>query len=46
MGQISDSKIAEKEKDGKYVDYIKKIIKNHDGLWFTNELLQIDSTED
>ena len=46
VGQISDSKIAEKEKDGKYVDYIKKIIKNHDGLWFTNELLQIDRTED
>jgi len=45
VAQISDDKILKKEKEGKYSDFIKKVIKKYNGLWFNDEILEIERKE-
>ena len=45
VGQISDDKIIDQEKIGNYVDIIKETVKNHKGVWFNDEVLEIVNKE-
>ena len=42
VAQISDDKILEKEREGNYPEFIRTIIKKYNGLWFNDEIIQIE----
>ena len=43
VAQINDENIIKAEKEGKYLKHIQQTIKKHDGLWFNNEILIIET---
>ena len=42
VAQISDQMVKEKEADQSYIKCIEDIIRDHDGLWFYDEMLVAD----
>tara|TARA_Y100000590_G_scaffold450931_1_gene591414 strand:- start:1846 stop:2955 length:1110 start_codon:yes stop_codon:yes gene_type:complete len=42
VGQISDSKVLEAEKEGNYIKIVQDVIRKYDGLWFNDEVLEIE----
>ena len=42
VGQISDKMVREKESDQSYVKCVEEVIKEHNGLWFNDEMLIIE----
>ena len=43
VGQISDDEIIKKEKEGNYIECIREAIKKNNGLWFNDEILEIEN---
>ena len=42
VGQISDQMVREKESDQSYIKCVEEVIKEHNGLWFNDEMLVIE----